>query len=196
MATPSDVSLPHDWDVVCGSCGVDVQRGSYCGGCRAVRYCSRDCQRADWPIHRGNCMRLRDLRVGLYKHELPVSAYTRVDQYSDDTTGIIAFEFPGASSNICVFTRRSKDRESMRAFVAHGMYLWERWQCVDFVKEYFMKLKEISDLVFVRGGMLRAATHLHGDRDGIPVLRVRPLTLTSARMHCSCFDRYGSCHGS
>ena len=65
----------------------------------------------------------------------------------------------------------------MRAFVAHGMFLWERWQCVNFVQEYFMTLKEISDLIFVRGGMLRAATHLHGDRDGIPVLRVRPLTI-------------------
>lgn len=26
-----------------------------CGGCRSVRYCDKECQRADWPTHKGMC---------------------------------------------------------------------------------------------------------------------------------------------
>jgi hypothetical protein len=28
---------------------------SVCGGCQAVRYCSRECQRADWKAHKVVC---------------------------------------------------------------------------------------------------------------------------------------------
>ena len=173
----SAVSLPHNWDVVCGTCGVDVQTGSYCGGCRAVRYCGRECHQADWSNHRLNCMRFRDLRRSLYRHELPVSLYSVVGQYSADTTGVLAFAFPGASSNVCVFTRRTFDSEGIRLFVAHGFRVWRRFQWVDFVREYHVALQDLSDMIFVRRGMLRAATHADGDRDGVPVLRVRPLRI-------------------
>jgi hypothetical protein len=30
-----------------------------CSGCRAVRYCGRPCQLADWPAHKATCKRLQ-----------------------------------------------------------------------------------------------------------------------------------------
>jgi TPR repeat protein len=45
---------------VCGlvSCGAALDAGTLsglCGGCRGVRYCGGDCQRAGWPAHRAAC---------------------------------------------------------------------------------------------------------------------------------------------
>ena len=31
------------------------EASSVCGRCEAVRYCSRECQRADWKAHKGAC---------------------------------------------------------------------------------------------------------------------------------------------
>lgn len=28
-----------------------------CQGCRLVRYCSKECQRRDWPVHKAFCRR-------------------------------------------------------------------------------------------------------------------------------------------
>ena len=38
---------------VCASCGKSAQKK--CGGCEAVRYCSTDCQRANWKAHKPTC---------------------------------------------------------------------------------------------------------------------------------------------
>jgi hypothetical protein len=37
----------------CVRCGVDGRK--YCGQCKAARYCSEACQRADWPVNKPNC---------------------------------------------------------------------------------------------------------------------------------------------
>jgi hypothetical protein len=43
------------------ACAACSRRGSrqhklrLCRGCRAVRYCDADCQRAHWPEHRRDC---------------------------------------------------------------------------------------------------------------------------------------------
>ena len=37
----------------CGTCGQTTTR--VCGRCRAVHYCSRECQRAGWRAHAGSC---------------------------------------------------------------------------------------------------------------------------------------------
>ena len=34
-----------------------------CSNCLIVQYCSKTCQRADWPNHRGHCAMLRDCMV-------------------------------------------------------------------------------------------------------------------------------------
>ena len=35
------------------------EASSVCGRCEAVRYCSRECQRADWKAHKGACAAAR-----------------------------------------------------------------------------------------------------------------------------------------
>ena len=39
----------------CASCGGVLQSPMLCGGCRQVRYCSQECQRAHWREHRPQC---------------------------------------------------------------------------------------------------------------------------------------------
>jgi len=43
----------------CGRAGCDQVGRSACGGCKAVRYCSRGCQRADWGRHGPACRAAR-----------------------------------------------------------------------------------------------------------------------------------------
>jgi hypothetical protein len=45
--------------MVCGACGATEGCASMCSGCRSVRYCSRECQRAAWPAHKRARARLR-----------------------------------------------------------------------------------------------------------------------------------------
>ena len=55
--------LEHDLgqaklQVVCFRCGNTAQQGqkySLCGQCGCARYCSKDCQLADWPVHKSFC---------------------------------------------------------------------------------------------------------------------------------------------
>ena len=40
----------------CAAAGcASEEASSVCGRCEAVRYCSRECQRADWKAHKGAC---------------------------------------------------------------------------------------------------------------------------------------------
>jgi len=36
-------------------CGVKVNKGGLCSGCRSVNYCSKEHQRSDWPSHKSVC---------------------------------------------------------------------------------------------------------------------------------------------
>lgn len=33
-----------------------------CGGCKTVAYCSKDCQKSGWPLHKGECAKFKDLK--------------------------------------------------------------------------------------------------------------------------------------
>lgn len=48
---------------ICAACNEikDCTSLMKCGGCRVVQYCSEDCQRADWPVHKDQCKILRDI---------------------------------------------------------------------------------------------------------------------------------------
>merc|ERR1712039_62538 len=45
--------------LLCYYCACSAQEAclTLCGGCKQVRYCSRDCQRNDWPQHKMWCQR-------------------------------------------------------------------------------------------------------------------------------------------
>lgn len=42
----------------CGASAPPAHRFANCGRCRAIAYCGRACQRADWPVHRALCGRI------------------------------------------------------------------------------------------------------------------------------------------
>ena len=62
-------NLLHGWEVPdqtkCGSCGTTSAQLQKCGQCELARYCSRECQRADWRQHKRVCPRLREHGVML-----------------------------------------------------------------------------------------------------------------------------------
>ena len=47
----------------CARCGVRQRKTLRCGGCKAVRYCGRDCQRAAWHEHKPDCLRSKGAAV-------------------------------------------------------------------------------------------------------------------------------------
>jgi hypothetical protein len=49
----------------CAAAGcASEEASSVCGRCEAVRYCSRECQRADWKAHKGACAAQAEARRG------------------------------------------------------------------------------------------------------------------------------------
>ena len=61
MTMPREPPQVVDVDecALCGAVGSKpVARLHMCGGCQAVRYCSRECQRADWARHKSGCYTL------------------------------------------------------------------------------------------------------------------------------------------
>ena len=40
---------------ICWSCSKVQAKMSTCLGCRTVSYCSKKCQKADWPVHKPQC---------------------------------------------------------------------------------------------------------------------------------------------
>ncbi|CAJ2501668.1 Uu.00g045210.m01.CDS01 [Anthostomella pinea] len=43
------------WSTSCLSCGDDESTLTTCGRCKMGRYCSKTCQKLDWPIHKKVC---------------------------------------------------------------------------------------------------------------------------------------------
>jgi len=42
------------------SCGMTVGNAKFCGKCKAVLYCGKDCQTMDWPEHKARCKKPKD----------------------------------------------------------------------------------------------------------------------------------------
>lgn len=40
---------------MCGKCGKEGKALKQCARCRKVAYCSKECQRLDWKVHRNAC---------------------------------------------------------------------------------------------------------------------------------------------
>ncbi len=46
---------------MCQRCELTEQKMARCGGCMRTYYCSRECQKADWEVHRGHCLEMQNL---------------------------------------------------------------------------------------------------------------------------------------
>jgi len=42
---------------------VERTKTKYCSGCRCATYCSRECQKANWPVHREDCEHMTRIRA-------------------------------------------------------------------------------------------------------------------------------------
>ena len=169
---------PLNWDSVCGRCGGDVGRGSYCAGCRLVRYCGAECQRAHWRDHRRVCESFARLR-SVYRDEVPRMPV--LEAWPDDTTGALALVYPQGDEQKYRFTRRTSTAETRREFVLHGMHLWTRAQWTTYVSEHNEELQAVWRRIFGRGGMTRSGLHLGGSVDGMLVLRLRGLAVNLSK---------------
>lgn len=55
--TPSDVVLSY-----CAGCGQEKSHVMKCSKCRQANYCSKECQKQDWPQHKPKCIAFDELR--------------------------------------------------------------------------------------------------------------------------------------
>lgn len=69
------VQLPPEQPPHCPVCPMLADGGALrkCGSCKAVRYCSQECQAAHWPMHKGPCKRLRQQQEEQQKKAAAVS---------------------------------------------------------------------------------------------------------------------------
>ncbi|KAI9096235.1 hypothetical protein DFS34DRAFT_159927 [Phlyctochytrium arcticum] len=61
VKTSDSTSKPSTFHHSCYACGkaLSKEQVSRCGSCKAVNYCSRDCQQKDWVLHKKVCKRLK-----------------------------------------------------------------------------------------------------------------------------------------
>jgi hypothetical protein len=76
LNVPADATNPARYAQACRSCCNRVPLPSTahyqkCSTCEVARYCSRDCQTRDWPVHKGaECAKLKALRPAEPEQEL------------------------------------------------------------------------------------------------------------------------------
>eukprot|EP00601_Ochromonadales_sp_CCMP2298_P004735 CAMPEP_0173168826 /NCGR_PEP_ID=MMETSP1141-20130122/363_1 /TAXON_ID=483371 /ORGANISM="non described non described, Strain CCMP2298" /LENGTH=226 /DNA_ID=CAMNT_0014090583 /DNA_START=165 /DNA_END=841 /DNA_ORIENTATION=- len=58
--------------------GSDVVKLRNCSGCETQRYCSKECQTADWPLHKAQCKSIRQARKQI-QSELPDQSHALKD---------------------------------------------------------------------------------------------------------------------
>ncbi|KIY66720.1 hypothetical protein CYLTODRAFT_444511 [Cylindrobasidium torrendii FP15055 ss-10] len=56
----------------CGGCSKDSTQLSRCAGCTQQLYCSKECQKKDWPRHKNECRKMRNADGNAPKKSNPV----------------------------------------------------------------------------------------------------------------------------
>lgn len=71
FTTPSQAPQKQRGHRVCDQCGAveqsSVVRFRLCGGCMTTQYCSQDCQKAHWPMHKTICQHTKS-QISSAKH--------------------------------------------------------------------------------------------------------------------------------
>lgn len=174
-------TLPVNWDSHCGFCNAQVVRcGKWCGGCRAVRYCDEDCQRAHWHEHNWVCNITRYLRE-LQRPEVPAAFLVQTQPFPEDEHGLLTMLFPGTEARDQFnFTRRTDDVTNQRVFVAASMRLLRREQWREIRRVHDQALHNIWRLVFERDGLVGCNPHVEHTEVG-RVIWKRPLQVNLSK---------------
>jgi hypothetical protein len=53
-------------NIKCQVCGKIVTSLHCCGRCNSPRYCSRECQKSDWPTHKQHCLTIENIAELLF----------------------------------------------------------------------------------------------------------------------------------
>ena len=61
-------------------CPCGAKTSTKCGGCGVARYCSRECQKKDWPRHKTKCSLLKAAREGKGSNQKSENTKTTKDK--------------------------------------------------------------------------------------------------------------------
>ena len=130
-------------------CGVKVEKGGLCTGCRSVNYCSKEHQRRDWPSHKLKCRPLEKGETKLSKRQMK-ERWLLWKGWKTSVTGnsdkgkVLPYSIIKTSVKTC--------RELMRTWSAH------KWTWI---------LEQSKDLVHI---MCSPSTMISDDRSGTNAL--------------------------
>lgn len=55
LAHLAEITSEEAWRRICSVCGKEDIKTLMCSACHSIRYCSRQCQKANWKIHKRIC---------------------------------------------------------------------------------------------------------------------------------------------
>ncbi|KDR69435.1 hypothetical protein GALMADRAFT_160447 [Galerina marginata CBS 339.88] len=116
------------WSPACSHCGKppsDDERFSKCARCKAMVYCSRQCQKKDWPDHKSSCTQAEKQRDFVIKCMLRISDSK---EFKDSLGLALAEEFYEtlrvehntkkmwvAAAHVCLLPRDDKDFDELES---------------------------------------------------------------------------------
>lgn len=142
----------------CANAGCGNEGTKRCGVCKKVRYCSRECQMADWANHRGSCAREKSTTTTTKKKDEDDG----VDETASKMTGLNC----GEGSNSMQFSDISPERflHNMSAGSSGGWYagLTKRRVYERFVLSFCLRV----DDEFTFGGGTHGVLAYAAENDG------------------------------
>jgi len=181
----SAVCLPHMWDTRCWADGCEFagspERLKKCVDCRTARYCSKQCQRADWSVHRYRCQGVGMLASVARTVVHPRCVMARQDPFDNAVRGYVVLGTGhGASlgSPSWDFVKLSQP-EKRRALLQEGLGLLRRgeWFVRAESPDYLQALHAMWRLFYLEDGVhlgMVACESLESHAEsGVPIVVVR-----------------------